>query len=97
LPDKGRLELVDIPGRGCGKGVPRNIPPAKSVQDQIELRLNNILLERPGVEKGWLVFTAHPRQFAMGKNLVGVRVTKRPPDVRQEITVEKLEAHVKYR
>ena len=95
LPDKDRLEVVAMPGDK--QTFQDNIPPAKSVQDQIELRLNNILLEQLDVENGWLVFTAHSRQFAMGKNLVGVRVTKRPPDVREEIMVEKLEMHVKYR
>ncbi len=95
LPDKDRLEVVAMPCEW--QTFQDNIPPAKSVQDQIELRLNNILLEQLDVENGWLVFTAHSRQFAMGKNLVGVRVTKRPPDVRKEITVEKLEAHVRYR
>ena len=95
LPDKDRLEVVAIPHDK--QAFLDNIPPAKSIQDQIELRLNNILLERPGVGKGWLVFTAYPRQFAIGKNLVGMRVTKRPPDVHEEIMVEKLEMHVKYR
>ena len=35
--------------------------------------------------------------LAVGENLVGVRVTHRPPDVRKEILIEKVELHVRYR
>jgi len=73
-----------------------NIPPARGIEKHIELRLNNILLDEPSVERGWLVFKANPNQFAIGKNLVGLRVTQRPPDARSEIQVEKLEVHVRY-
>ena len=75
----------------------RNIPPAKGIEKDIELRLNNALLGRASVEGPWLVFRAQPRQFALGANLVGVLVTGRPPDARHEMSIEKLEIHLKYR
>ena len=71
--------------------------PEKAIVDQIEVRINNILLPRPAVDNGWLVFPAPPKIFALGRNLVGVRVTGRATDAQQEISIEKLELHVKYR
>lgn len=73
-----------------------NSPPAKGIEDRIELRLNNIRLGRPSVERGWLVFAARPNQLALGDNLVGVLATGREDGV-QEMTVEKLELDVTYR
>ena len=70
---------------------------AKGIEDQIELRLNNALLDRPTADQGWLVFKAQPGQFAVGNNLIGLRVSERPPDAQGEISVEKLEVHVAYR
>ena len=70
---------------------------AKGIEDQIELRLNNALLDRPTADQGWLVFKAQPGQFAVGNNLIGLRVSERPPDAQGEILVEKLEVHVAYR
>lgn len=75
----------------------KNIPPAKGIVNQIELRLNNALLARPTVDEGWLVFTAQPNQFAVGNNLLGLCITERSSDARGEISVEKLEVRVKYR
>ena len=45
-------------------------------KDQIEVRVNNILLGTPTVEEGWLVFAVQPKFLAVGDNLVGVRVTQ---------------------
>ena len=73
-----------------------NSPPAKGIEDRIELRVNNSLLERPSVERGWLAFQAQPNQFALGDNLIGLRLTQRSPEVRDEMLIEKLEVHVKY-
>ena len=63
----------------------------------IEVRINNLLLGPGRVEAGWLVFPVEPIQLAVSDNLVGVRVTNRPPEVREEIHIEKLELHVDYR
>ena len=78
-------------------GTLQNIPTAKGVENQIEVRINNILLGTPTVEGGWLVFAAQPKFLAVGDNLVGVRVTERPTEVRHQILIEKLEVHLKYR
>ena len=75
----------------------QNIPSAKGIVDQIELRLNNALLARPTVDEGWLVFTAQPDQFAVGNNLLGLCIKERSPDAWGDISIEKLEVQVKYR
>ena len=68
------------------------------------MRLNGALLERPSLEagwpasgKGWLVFKAQPRQFALGKNLVGLRLSEKRSVAAMEMTIEKLEVHVNFR
>jgi hypothetical protein len=69
---------------------------ARGTLEHLEIRLNGALLAPSSVEEGWLVFSASPQQFAVGENLVGLRVLERPPIVRDAISVEKLEVHVKY-
>ena len=64
--------------------------------DRLEVRLNGMLLDRAIVDAGWFVFDTSPKQFAVGINLVGIRVTERDSQ-RAPITVEKVEAHVEYR
>ena len=73
----------------------------------VEVRLNNILLDRPSTEtveapkidafKNWLVFTVAPRYLALGANLVGVRLSQRLPTVFGRIQIEKLELPIRYR
>ncbi len=100
----------DLPERECiGSGVIRptvyrdrhdalhTVPLAKSTLENVELRLNGALIGPLSVEEGWLVFDVVPRLFALGDNLVGVRVTGRPPEGGDEISLEKLEVHVRYR
>jgi hypothetical protein len=96
-PVSERLEPVTIATQAHFPAPLRNVPPLKGIAKQIELRMNNRLLDPPSVDGGWLVFAAEPRQFAVGNNLVGVRVTHRPPDARAEVAIEKLEVHVHYR
>ena len=72
-------------------------PPGRDIADRIELRLNNLPLPAPTVEDGWLVFAAKPRQFALGKNLVGVWVDGLPLDTPTPMKIEKLEIHVRYK
>ena len=78
-------------------GTLQNIPAAKGIEDQIEVRVNNILLGTPKAEEGWLVFAVQPKFLAVGDNLVGVRVTERPADAQHQILIEKLEVHIEYR
>ena len=84
----------------------RTAPAAKGIEDQIEVRVNNILLGTPTVLEGWLVFAVQPKFLAVGDNLVGVRVTgcgrdvpapMRSPDLQHQILIEKLEIHLEYR
>ena len=96
LPEDERIERTPI-RIWRGKDILYNAPPSKGIEDRIELRLNNALLGRPMVDEGWLVFAAQPDQFAVGSNLVGLRVTERPPETREEVSVEKLEVQVQYR
>ena len=73
-----------------------NDPPARALADRVELRLNNLRLGPPTIHDGWLVFEAQPEQFAVGENLVGVRLARGTPGP-QPVQIEKLEAHVHYR
>ena len=96
LSDDRRLQRVTVATIGH-PGTLQNIPAAKGVEDQIEVRVNNILLGTPTVLDGWLVFAIQPKFLAVGDNLVGVRVTERPTEVRHQILIEKLEVHLEYR
>ena len=96
LPDDQRLHPVTVATIGH-PGTLENIPAAAGIEDQIEVRVNNILLGVPTVEEGWLVFAVQPKFLAVGENLVGVRVIERPADAQDQILIEKLEVHLEYR
>ena len=75
-----------------------NHPPRKGIEKRLEVRINNFLLEAPAIEDGWLVFRdIDSNLFALGKNLIGVRVAGRSTEARQPLTIEKFELHVNYR
>ncbi|MYC80530.1 MAG: family 10 glycosylhydrolase [Acidobacteria bacterium] len=75
-----------------------NASPPEDIGKRIEVRINNLLLEEPVEEDGWLVFPGlDPNLFAAGTNLVGVRVTGRSPQAGAPLFVEKLELQVDYR
>ena len=75
-----------------------NSSPLDDIGKRIEVRINNLLLEEPVEEDGWLVFPGlDPDQFAVGTNLVGIRVTGRSPQADAPLFVEKLELQVDYR
>ena len=97
FPEEQRLKQVNVATIGHADRHLPNYPPARGIESVIELRLNNALLGNPVEDRGWLVFTTQPDQFAVGSNLVGMRVTERPPDASREIAVEKLEVQVRYR
>jgi hypothetical protein len=69
----------------------------RDIEDQMEVRINNIGLGQGRVEGGWLAFDVRPEVMALGENLIGVRVTERPAGVTIPIQIEKLELHVLYR
>ena len=96
LSDDDRLQRVTVATIGHPDTL-QNTPAAKEIEDQIDVRINNILLGTPMVEEGWLVFAVQPKFLAVGDNLVGVRVTERPADAQHQILIEKLEVHLEYR
>ena len=96
LPEDRRLQPVTVATIGHPDTL-QNTPAAKEIEDQIDVRINNILLGTPMVKEGWLVFAIQPKFLAAGDNLVGVRVTERPTEVRHQILIEKLEVHLEYR
>ena len=95
LPEDRRLQPVTVATIGH-PGTLQNIPAAKGIEDQIEVRVNNILLGTPAAEEGWLVFAVQPKFLAVSDNLVGIRVTERPADAQHQILIEKLEVHIEY-
>ncbi|MBI4027928.1 MAG: family 10 glycosylhydrolase [Verrucomicrobia bacterium] len=97
LPASERLEQVTMASHDYPGGKRPNIPPARGIENAIELRINNILLAQPVVEEGWLLFKAQPNQFAVGNNLVELRIIHRDPGTGSEIRIEMIEVMVKYR
>ena len=71
-------------------------PPLRDIVGHVQVRLNGALLAQPAVENGWLVFASDANLFAVGKNLIAVRVTNRAPSASGSMLVEKLEVHVHY-
>ena len=96
LTDDERLRPVTVATIGH-PGTLQNTPAAKGIEDQIEVRVNNILLGTPRIEEGWLTFAVEPKFLAVGDNLVGLRVTERSADAQHQILIEKLEVHLEYR
>jgi hypothetical protein len=63
----------------------------------VDVKLNGVLLSAPTVQDdGWLIFAPNPRQFAVGRNLVSIRMGQRAGDSKNPIVIEKLEVHVAY-
>ncbi len=96
-PDEGRIERALI---SLFKNINHlyNSPPRKGIEKRLQVRINNLLLGEADVEAGWLVFRGlDPDVFAVGTNLVSVRINSRPPAVRAAMTIEKLELDVDYR
>jgi hypothetical protein len=74
-----------------------NSPPRKNIAQRLEVRVNNILLDRPNIREGWLVYDQlSPRVFAVGNNLIGLLLKGRDPELRVPVLIEKLELHVNY-
>ena len=71
-------------------------PARQNIIDRLEVRLNGMLLDRATLNSGWFVFDTNPKLFAVGINLIGIRVTDRDSQG-LPMTVEKVEAHVEYR
>jgi len=72
-------------------------PLPKKMVSKVEVRLNNVPLGAPEVEAGWLEFAVQPKQVALGSNLVGVHVKDLPAGRTDDMQIERLELHVRYR
>ena len=98
LPEEKRLQQVRVATIGHPESRLLNIPPAREIENLIEARLNNAHLGKPSPEDGWLVFDRLPPElFAVGPNLVGLRLTHPRPKAAEPILIEKLEVEVRYR
>ena len=98
LPAETRLQTYHYPGARPNQpvlGRMYNIAPQKGIERSIELRLNNALLRTAAIEDGWLVFSTRPKQFAVGQNLLSLRVVGRDQEAKP-LTVELVEIHVDY-
>jgi hypothetical protein len=75
-----------------------NGPPQKGIEKRLEVRINNLLLNEPAIEAGWFIYRdLDPQVFALGTNVVGVRVSGRSHEMSAPMTIEKLELDVDYR
>ena len=98
LPKEKRLQEVIVATIGHPDSRLLNIPAAKGIENLVEARLNNALLDKPISDGGWLVFDRLPPElFAVGPNLVGLRLTQPRPKTAESILIEKLEVEVRYR
>jgi hypothetical protein len=72
-------------------------PPARTILEQLRVRINGVILDRPGAREGWLVYNLKPVQLACGSNVVAFKLNGRSPDLHDGITLEKLEIAVAYK
>ena len=93
LPETQRLPPVQVATIGHPDGELVNIPAAQRVEQTVQIRLNNALLEQPTVDDGWLVWPVEGSLLAAGANLVGISAQGRVLDAPQ-LVVEKLELAV---
>ena len=93
LPATQRLPPVQVATIGHPDGELVNIPATQGVERAVQIRLNNALLEQPGIDDGWLVWPVEGMLLAAGANLVGISAQGRAPDAPQ-LVVEKLEIAV---
>ena len=98
LAKEKRLQEVTVATIGHPDSRLLNVPPARGIEDLVEARLNNALLGSPISDGGWLVFDRLSSDlFAVGPNLVGLRLTQPRPKTAESILIEKLEVEVRYR
>ena len=97
FPKLDRLERVKIATMGHPNRELYNLPPNQNIKDNIELRINNSLLEKPLIDKGWLVYQVNEKQIATGENLIGLRMSKNTNDNGKDLIIEKFEIHINYK
>ena len=96
LSEEQRLPPVLVATIGHARPGLMNVPAARGVEEQLRVRINNILLDRAVVEEGWLVFDVEPAALAVGENLVGISVEGCGLDG-PEMSIEKVELRLQYR
>ena len=90
-----RSDSVEVATIGH-EGILYTNPPCKEVEKMIGVRVNNIELNEPYMQDGWLLFNVNPKYLAIGKNLVGVHLLKSISKKDVDLDIEKLEIHVVY-
>jgi len=90
-----RGDSVKVATIGHG-GILYTNPPCKEVEKMIGVRVNNIELNDPYMQDGWLLFNVNPKYLAIGKNLVGVHLLNSISKKDVHLDIEKLEIHVVY-
>ena len=73
-----------------------NDPPAQTLVDQLRVNINGVILNRPAICDGWLIYLLKPVHLAFDRNVIAFNLTGRNPDIQERITVEKLEINVLY-
>ncbi len=74
-----------------------NQPPALGIEQRVEARINNIPLGPAAMSGGWLELPVTADQLAVGDNLIGLRHACHPDGRTEQILIEKVELHVKYK
>jgi len=84
-------------------------PPAKGIEDVLEVTFNGVALARGRVAFGtsrfgcddirhpFVAFDVNPDWVALGRNIVGVRLKGADRAGQQEMSIEKVELHIRYR
>jgi len=115
LPAEERLPQIMIAPFGHVNNPPSyqyfNTPPAKALLEQLEVRINNLLLSNPRIcggwlfettqgmremENGWICYEVDPRYLAQGDNLLGIKIDARDLSL-PEANIERVELHVDYK
>ena len=97
LPDDKKIERALIRAFR-GRNPFYNSPPEKGIEELFEARINNIPLGKPVVKRGWLIFEdLSSRLFAVGDNLMELRINTPRRNESKQILIEKVEVSVRYR
>lgn len=73
-----------------------NEPPARTLPDNLRVRMNGVVLEQPANRGGWLSYQIKPVHLAQGRNVVAFKLNGRKPVEKERVIVEKLEIAVRY-
>jgi hypothetical protein len=74
-----------------------NEPAALTLVDQLRVRINGVILDKPAIQDGWLIYQLKPSQLAHGSNVIAIVLTRSESQEKGRLTVEKLEIDVQYK